>query len=203
MKDVRKLLSGALIEICENKPLDHVTVTEIAEHAGLTRQVFYRHFVDKYDLAKYIHLHDYYDVLDAMEVEEECGADMWGNVSRLWFDVIKAKPRFYQNVYRSSSNGEFKRIMRTYITNFYMGIVRCQVGEQMDPDILFVVQLYLAGATEKINEWILGGAKMSIEELNQLLYLAMPEKIRDLVIWNELDATIAKKIAKEAYPESE
>jgi len=73
----------------------------------------------------------------------------------------------------------------------------------MDPDILFVVQLYLAGATEKINEWILGGAKMSIEELNQLLYLAMPEKIRDLVIWNELDATIAKKIAKEAYPESE
>ena len=44
---------------------------------------------------------------------------------------------------------------------------------------------------------------MSIEELNQLLYLAMPEKIRDLVIWNELDSTIAKKIAKEAYPQSE
>ena len=123
MKDVRKLLSEALIEICEGKPLDHVTVTEIAGYAGLTRQVFYRHFVDKYDLAKYIHLQDYYEALDALNVETERGVSMWGKLGSLWFDVIKARARFYQNVYRSNSGGEFKRIMRTYITNFYMGII--------------------------------------------------------------------------------
>ena len=59
MKDVRKLLSDALLEICERKSLDHVTVTEIAAHAGLTRQVFYRYFLDKYDLAKFIHICDF------------------------------------------------------------------------------------------------------------------------------------------------
>jgi|GEM_PF-3415006 len=202
MKDVRKLLSDALIEICEHKALDHVTVTEITGQAGLTRQVFYRHFVDKYDLAKYIHLQDYYQALDAMNVDVSRGIVMWGEVSHLWFDVIKARPRFYQNIYRSSSSGEFTRIMRTYITNFYLEIVQYQLGRKVDSEIMFIIQMYLAGATEKIGEWVLNGARMSIEELSRLLYLAMPEKIRNLVILNELDATVAKMIARDAYPES-
>ncbi|MBQ8280027.1 MAG: TetR/AcrR family transcriptional regulator C-terminal domain-containing protein [Roseburia sp.] len=201
MKDVRKLLSEALVEICENKPLDNVTVTEITKQAKLTRQVFYRHFVDKYDLAKYIHLHDYYSALENAVLEDDKGVDMWGRVSRAWFDVIKEKAKFYQNIYRSNSGGEFKRIMRTYITNFYMGIVEQQLEKQMDPDIFFVVQLYLAGATEKINDWVASGAKIPVEELSRLLYLGMPEKIRNLVIFNELDAETAKMIARNAYPE--
>lgn len=201
MKDVKKLLSEALVEICEHKSLDNVTVTEITHQAKLTRQVFYRHYTDKYDLAKYIHLHDYYCALDAVDMGENRGVDMWGNISRIWFDVIKGKSRFYQNIYRSNSGGEFKRIVRTFITNFYMGIIRQQLGERMDSDLLFVTQLYLTGATEKINDWIMNGARLSAGELNRLLYMAMPEKLRDLVIFNEIDANTAKKIARTAYPE--
>lgn len=198
MKDVRKLLSEALVEICEQKPLDNVTVTEITQKANLTRQVFYRHFIDKYDLAKYIHLKDYYHALDAIDMEECYGAEMWANVSQVWFDVIKMKVRFYQNIYRSHSSGEFKRIIRTYITNFYMGVVEAQ-GKTVDSETLFVIQLYLAGATEKICDWVISGTRLSVEELNGLLYMGMPEKIRNLVLFNNLDAETARRIAKEAY----
>ena len=59
----------------------------------------------------------------------------------------------------------------------------------------------LAGATEKINDWILGGARLPVEELNKLLYMAMPERIRNLVIFNEMDADTAKMIARAAYQE--
>ena len=203
MKDVRKLLAQALVEICENKPLDHVTVTEITQRAMLTRQVFYRHFVDKYDLAKSIHLEDYYGALDSLDIGNDCGAKMWGKVGQVWFDIIKAKPKFYQNIYRSNSDGEFQRIMRTYITNFYMGIVQHQCVDSADPDILFVIHLYLLGATEKIHEWILSGAKMPIEDLNRRLYLAMPETIRNLIIFNEVSGDTAKRIARAAYPVEE
>ena len=88
MKDVRKLLAQALVEICEHKLLDHVTVTEITQRAQLTRQVFYRHFVDKYDLAKFIHLEDYYGALDSLDIGNDCGAKMWGKVGQVWFDMI-------------------------------------------------------------------------------------------------------------------
>lgn len=200
MKDVRKLLSQALVEICEYKPLDNVTVKEITRQAGLTRQVFYRHYADKYDLAKYIHLHAYYRALDDVNIEEESGPHMWGKISRIWLDIIKSNPRFYQNIYRSNSGGEFKRIVRTYITNFYKGIVQQQLGEQIDSDTLFIVELYLAGATEKINDWMLNGAKLSVEEMNRLLYMSMPEKIRNLIIFSKVDVETVKWIARTAYP---
>ena len=35
---------------------------------------------------------------------------------------------------------------------------------------------------------------------NRLLYLGMPEKIRKLIIFNEIDVETAKQIAKNAYP---
>lgn len=201
MKDVRKMLSEALIKICEQKPLDSVTVTEITRQAGLTRQVFYRHFVDKYDLAKYIHLHNYFHALDTIEEEAKQGPNMWANVSRIWFNEIKKNAKFYQNIYRSHSGGEFKRIVRVYIMNFYLGIVQYQCGTQIEADTIFVIQLYLIGATEKINEWILNGARRSVDELNIMLYMAMPEMLRNLIIFNEVDQDTAIRIAKEAYPD--
>lgn len=203
MKDVRKLLSDALLEICERKSLDHVTVTEIAAHAGLTRQVFYRYFFDKYDLAKFIHICDFYSALDAIISNEDCDTDVWIKVCNTWLDVIKARPQFYQNIYHSSSNEEFKKMMRTYNTNFYMGVAQYQLGPQIDPEVIFVIQMYLAGVTEKINDWILAGAKMPINELNRLLQLGMPERIQDLVMLRGLDGAVAKKIVQDAYPESQ
>ena len=201
MKDVKKRLSEALRHICETRSLDSVTVTEITRQAGVTRQVFYRHFTDKYDLAKYIHLQDYYSALDSLE--EERGIVMWAGVSRLWFEVIRKNARFYQNLYRSSSGGEFRRIIRSYIVNFYMEIVRLQLGGEVKPELLFVIQLYLAGVTEKINEWIQGGAGDSVEELHRLLYMAMPDAIRGIVVFNELDTETAKEIARNAYLQRE
>ena len=201
MKDIKKRLSEALLYICEIKSLDSVTVTEITRQAGVTRQVFYRHFADKYDLAKFIHLQDYYDALDNLKEGEERGIVMWAQVSRLWFEVIRENARFYQNIYRSNSGGEFQRIMRSYVVNFYMEIVRLQMGEEVGPDLMFIIQLYLAGVTEKINEWIMGGARSSVEELHRLLFMAMPEAIRGIVVFNELDREAAKRIARAAYLE--
>ena len=59
MKNNKQLLANALIEICNIKPLDKITVTEITKKAGLTRQVFYHHFLDKYELAKWVHMQDF------------------------------------------------------------------------------------------------------------------------------------------------
>ena len=44
------LLAQSLKDLCQSKPLDLVTVTEITKKAGLTRQAFYHYFIDKYEL---------------------------------------------------------------------------------------------------------------------------------------------------------
>ena len=43
-------LTQALIELIEKKPFDKITITDIAEKAGVSRITFYRHFNSKTDI---------------------------------------------------------------------------------------------------------------------------------------------------------
>ena len=43
-------LAEAIKTLMETEPLDKITVRDIVESAHTTRQSFYRHFQDKYDL---------------------------------------------------------------------------------------------------------------------------------------------------------
>ena len=43
-------LAAAMKECMKTTPVDRITVTSIVEGAGVTRQTFYRNFMDKFDL---------------------------------------------------------------------------------------------------------------------------------------------------------
>lgn len=46
-------LAEAIKTLMETEPLDKITVRDIVESAHTTRQSFYRHFQDKYDLVNW------------------------------------------------------------------------------------------------------------------------------------------------------
>ena len=43
-------LAQAIRECMKTTPVDKITIREIVQTCGTTRQTFYRHFTDKYDL---------------------------------------------------------------------------------------------------------------------------------------------------------
>ena len=68
MKRIPYRLAEALETICSRKTLENITVSEIAAEAGVTRQVFYHHFEDIFQLAAWIHyIHLYQSVKQTME----------------------------------------------------------------------------------------------------------------------------------------
>ena len=46
----KKALVAAAAELLKKKPLDKITIKEITDTCGLTRNTFYYHFQDIYDL---------------------------------------------------------------------------------------------------------------------------------------------------------
>ena len=50
----RKKLADALLSVLADIPFDKLTVMDICTAAGLPRATFYNHFLDKYDLLKYM-----------------------------------------------------------------------------------------------------------------------------------------------------
>lgn len=49
----RNRFIDSLKQLMEKKQLDKITVKEIVETSGMTRQTFYRNFKDKYDLVNW------------------------------------------------------------------------------------------------------------------------------------------------------
>ena len=46
----KELIAASFMELAEKKPIDKITVREVAANCGSTTVTFYNHFRDKYDL---------------------------------------------------------------------------------------------------------------------------------------------------------
>ena len=54
MSDIKHKIKDSLIELLNSKPMDKITVKEISELCNISRQTFYYHFNDIYDIARQI-----------------------------------------------------------------------------------------------------------------------------------------------------
>ena len=56
--NIHKIFSDALLEMCKTKKLESITVKDILNETGVSRQAFYNRFRDKYDLIQWTYEHN-------------------------------------------------------------------------------------------------------------------------------------------------
>lgn len=61
--DINGMLAEELLELCKHKPLASITIKEMIDRTGISRQTFYNHFIDKNDFLHYVYdtkiVHDF------------------------------------------------------------------------------------------------------------------------------------------------
>lgn len=183
MKQVPYRLAEALGNICTRKSLENITVSQIAAEAGVTRQVFYHHFDDKFELASWIHyVHLYQSVKGALE-EDPC--QIWRLTTRNWLYRLLENKAFYMNAFQSVSQKEFQRIIRDYFFGCYKWQMELHLKRDLNEEETFVLRAYIFGRMESIYEWIAGGMVMPVERMVELLELAIPELIKKWILSGE------------------
>ena len=65
MADRKQIFADTLVDLLKEKPLDKITVTELVERCGVTRQAFYYHFSDIYEIVEWILLKETQKIVDA------------------------------------------------------------------------------------------------------------------------------------------
>lgn len=189
--NVRRKLANALLALCNQKPLEYITVTEIAQKADLTRQVFYKYFVDKYELANWIQIDDYFSILQQNDIT---GMD-WTTYVEGWLSLVEEHQNFYQNMYYSAEK-EFQRLFKMRIIDFYAEIIRIHLKKDLNYELSFSLDVYCSGGCEKISEWILSGMKISAKEMCHLLACSMPSNIKELLVDKPFPTEIMEEIRK-------
>jgi len=183
MKQVPYRLAEALEHICQKKSLEHITVSEIATEAGLTRQVFYHHFADKFELASWIHyVHLYQAVKLALEEDSK---QMWRLTVLNWLRRLVENKDYYINAFQSTSQREFQRIIREFLYESHKWQMEHQAHRELTEEEIFVLRTYMYGGMETIYEWVNKGMTMPAERLVELLELTIPEVISKWLLTGE------------------
>ena len=55
---IKKVLASTLKELMEEKSLSKITINDLTQSCGVSRQTFYNNFIDIYDLVEWIYLQD-------------------------------------------------------------------------------------------------------------------------------------------------
>lgn len=180
MKQVPYRLAEALENICKHKALENITVSEIAAEAGVTRQVFYHHFADKFELASWIHyVHLYQSVKQALEEKRE---QIWRGTMVSWLQRLAKNRAFYMNAFQSVSQREFQRIIRDFFLASYKWQLEQHLQRSLSEEEWFALRCYCVGSMEMVYEWLGKETPVAPERMQNLLEFSMPEIIREKAI---------------------
>lgn len=96
MANITKLaLEAALKKELLTKPLDKITINELAEDCGISRMAFYYHFKDIYDLVEWVCVEDGTRALQGKKTYEN-----WQEGFCQIFEAVQENKPFIMNVYR-------------------------------------------------------------------------------------------------------
>lgn len=92
MSDTKRKMAQALKELMAEKPLKRITIQDIVERSHMTRQSFYYHFQDIYEVLELICR---YDLVDQIAYREEESFARW--MERL-MEIVETNKWFYRKM---------------------------------------------------------------------------------------------------------
>ena len=162
-------LAEAVKECMRTTAAENVTVKQIVETCGVSRQTFYRNFIDKYDLINW-----YFDRL----LEESFNQMGSGETLREGlikkFRYIKEECVFFQAAFKVDEQNNLKEHDFYMIFEFYCRLIRKKTGNIPDKKIRKLLEMYCQSSIYMTVQWVLKGMKESEEELADLMIAAMP-----------------------------
>ncbi|MCI6885916.1 MAG: TetR/AcrR family transcriptional regulator [Lachnospiraceae bacterium] len=165
-------LADSIKACMKTTPVDKITVKDIVEGCGLTRQTFYRNFKDKYDLINW-----YFDKLVLQSFEQIGMGNTVGETLTQKFDFIRSEKAFFTEAFRSDDYNSVKEHDFELILQFYKNLIARKTSRPLGEELDFLLEMYCRGSVYMTEKWVLGGMKDSSRRLSDTLVDAMPPKL--------------------------
>lgn len=170
----KKRIADALKELQHKKPLDKISVGEIARAADVNRSTFYYYFSDKYRLVEWIIEEDISGKFHVVAPEQ------WmGNVLIL-LQVIQRDLPFYRQAIGMDSSLNLRRFFREITASTVSQYIENHLGagRMQEETKTFLVDFVTAGFVETYIRYIETGAEEAPERLLLRYYDLIEPQLR-------------------------
>ena len=184
----KKKIASSLMNLVEKKPIDKITITDITVNCDISRQVFYRYFLDKKDLINWIY-------------EEDCGSVIYTGEERFsvksWLkyiiDILAEKKNFYMHAIKDDSSETFEKLILNK-TRFYLKkIIKHKTKVELTKQLEFLAEMTARALVDMIIVEIESEMPVKKAILLDWLMNGISKEISDLVEDYEVPMTVVKR----------
>lgn len=151
----------AFLQLLEQTPMDRITVQDIAQRCGISRNTFYYHYDDIYALLEAVFRRDLQRLREARHPGEPAMAEL-----QRMIQLLKQHPRVVYHVYDSVSHDYLQRFLFQATEELFLEYVRRTAGglEISDKDLHFVCYAYQSMLMGILLGWVRTGMKDTLTE---------------------------------------
>ena len=184
----KKKIASSMMDLLKKKPIDKITITDITVNCDMSRQLFYRYFVDKYDLINWMY-------------EEDCGSVIYTGEEKFslksWIkyilDVIEEKKNFYIHAIQNDIEKIFEKLILDK-TRFYLSnIIKYKTSSELTKQLEFLIEMTARSLVDMIIFEIKNELPVKKEILLDWLMNGISKEIADLVADYEVPMTVVKR----------
>ena len=153
--NTRELFIATFKEIVSRTPIDKVTVAELVRRAGLSRQAFYNHFLDKHDLAIQIYEQSFAPIAQGHRNRETT----WLESGIQHLEIYAADKEYYRNVLSSYDRSSLRFYLKDRMYQEFRH--KCELrGAVFDTaDQIYALKMVVFATNEMTFEWIERGCQ--------------------------------------------
>lgn len=165
-QDTRQAIIDCTIALAEKKAIRKITVRNIVDACGITRNTFYYHF------------HDIYDVLDSAlndKFQSAIDNDSFDNKDKAFFDIIDYCVRYkkvWKNIYKSLGHEQLSKYVSARVHSMIERYILDEAdSDKVDPDDLsLITEFYEEALFGVLVRWVTNDkAYNSVEEATMVV----------------------------------
>ncbi len=168
----KRALEQSLKNLLLKKPLNKITINDIAEDCGINRMTFYYHFQDIYDLIEWSCLEDARRAL-----EEKKTIDTWQQGFIQIFCAVRDNKPFIMNVYHCVDREQVEKYLKPLTDNLLMNVVEDQSAGMTvrQEDKEFIARVFSYVFVGLMLDWIKDDMKEDPETIVEKLAIVIQD----------------------------
>lgn len=158
----KERLSAALIQELQQTPVDKITIQTLVDDCDLTRQTFYNHFADIYELVEWTAAQ-----ATAKSLAHSADYDHWQHGFLNVMQTIQANQYLIENTYQSAYRDLLEKYIYTVLYQYILVVVdrQAQGLTVAQKHKGFIAHFYSLAFIALIFDWVKDGLKTDPQEL--------------------------------------
>ncbi|WOO35882.1 TetR/AcrR family transcriptional regulator C-terminal domain-containing protein [Anaerocolumna sp. AGMB13020] len=167
----KRALEDSLKKLLLQKPLNKITISDIANDCGINRMTFYYHFKDIYDLIEWICIEETARAINGKKTYET-----WQQGFLQTFQMVLENKPFISNVYHSISREKIEDYFYAITYDLLIGVIEEKAAgmKVSEADKKFIANFYNFAFVGLLMDWIKKDMKenpqLIIDQLSTLIH---------------------------------